>query len=407
MQGNLFQKIGPGALVAAAFIGPGTVTTATLAGAKFGYTLLWALVFATFATIILQEMAARAGVVTGKGLGSALADVLNQSVWKWPVFAVVGTALYLGNAAYEAGNLSGAALGVAVLLGDDPALFKGIVVVISILAGWCLWQGSYRFIERALIGLVGVMTLAFFATFLIVQPDWGAFARGLFVPSIPANSLTVIVALIGTTVVPYNLFLHASAVRERYKTGCEDLSAARTDTVVSVAAGGLITVIIVATAAASLFVQGLSVSGAGDMARQFEPLFGPLSKTLLGVGFFAAGLSSAMTAPFATGYAVTEILQLEGARRRKVSRWVMLSVIASGAAFAVSGIKPVTIILSAQFANGLLLPGVVVFLLFLLNQKRLLGDHRNRLPSNLAGGLVALVSLLLGARLVLKALGLV
>ncbi|MCP4048058.1 MAG: divalent metal cation transporter, partial [Gammaproteobacteria bacterium] len=106
------KEFGPGALVAAAFIGPGTVTTATLAGANFGYALLWALVFATLATIILQEMAARFGTVTQMGLGQALRERLSTSIWRWPMFALITVALYLGNAAYQAGNLSGAALGI-------------------------------------------------------------------------------------------------------------------------------------------------------------------------------------------------------------------------------------------------------------------------------------------------------
>ena len=103
---------GPGALIAAAFIGPGTVTACTLAGANYGYTLLWALLFATVATIILQEMSARLGLVTQQGLGETLRIMLSQSIWKWPLFGLVIVALYLGNAAYEAGNLSGAALGI-------------------------------------------------------------------------------------------------------------------------------------------------------------------------------------------------------------------------------------------------------------------------------------------------------
>ena len=98
------KNIGPGALIAAAFIGPGTVTACTLAGANYGYTLLWALLFATVATIILQEMSARLGLVTQQGLGETLRIMLNQSIWKWPLFGLIMVALYLGNAAYEAGN---------------------------------------------------------------------------------------------------------------------------------------------------------------------------------------------------------------------------------------------------------------------------------------------------------------
>ena len=141
------RNIGPGAMVTAAFIGPGTVTTSTLAGANFGYALLWALVFATIATIVLQEMSARLGVVTQKGLGDALAELFAQSAWRWPLILLVGAALYMGNAAYEAGNLSGAALGISTIAGESDWAFRGSIVVISVLAAVLLTTGGYKLIE--------------------------------------------------------------------------------------------------------------------------------------------------------------------------------------------------------------------------------------------------------------------
>ena len=147
------RNAGPGALVTAAFIGPGTVTACTLAGVNFGYALLWALLFATISTIILQEMSARLGVVTQKGLGDALAELFDASALKWPLILLVGTALYLGNAAYEAGNLSGAALGIAALVGESDLAFKGAVILIAVLAAALLVSGSYKAIERVLLAL--------------------------------------------------------------------------------------------------------------------------------------------------------------------------------------------------------------------------------------------------------------
>lgn len=405
MMRSLCQQIGPGALVAAAFIGPGTVTTATLAGATYGYALLWTLVFATAATIILQEMAARLGLISGKGLGQTLADLLTGSLFKWPVFLLVGIALYMGNAAYEAGNLSGAALGVAAVMGDNETVFATAVLFISVVAALLLWKGSYLIIERVMTLLVAVMALSFIGSFLVVGADVKALSAGLVTPSIPSGALTTVIALIGTTVVPYNLFLHAAAVREKY-AGAADLPAARADTVVAISVGGLVTVVIVATAAASLFVHGISVESAADMARQLEPLFGSLSTSLLGVGFFAAGLTSAIAAPLATSYAVTELAGLQGVYKQRAGRWVMLSVIVVGAALALSGTRPLTIIVTAQFANGLLLPLVAAVVLYALNQKALLGPYANGWRANLMGVAVLLVALGLGMRSALRASGL-
>ena len=398
------RSLGPGVLVTAAFIGPGTVTACTVAGARYGYALLWALVFASFATIVLQEMSARLGMVTQKGLGEALADILSASAWKWPLFLLIGVALYLGNAAYEAGNLSGAALGIQAVFDENPETFEWSVGGISILAAILLLRGNYKQIEKVLIGLVLIMAFAFIATFAIVKPDMAALGRGLAVPSIPAGGLTTVIALIGTTVVPYNLFLHASAVKAKW-SGVEHLSDARTDTIAAISVGGLITILIVSTAAASMFARGLEVSNAGDMAKQFEPLFGSFSKYLLGSGFFAAGLSSSITAPLATAYAMTEILKLPKGSRSWAFRLIMLSVIASGAGLSLTGIRPITIILLAQFANGLLLPIIVCFLLFAMNQQKLLGRHANSVVANLLGVGVVLVTTGLGIRLVLRSFG--
>lgn len=398
------KNIGPGALIAAAFIGPGTVTACTLAGANYGYTLLWALLFATIATIILQEMSARLGLVTQQGLGETLRNMLNQSIWKWPLFVLIMVALYLGNAAYEAGNLSGAALGIDALTDTNQSLYRISVVVISLLAGALLWRGSYKHIERMLLLLVALMALAFIATFISVGPNLSLLFKGLTTPKIPDGSLLTVIALIGTTVVPYNLFLHASAVKAKWKS-VSDLSHARADTATAIGLGGIITILIASTAAASIFGSGLQITGAGDMATQLEPLFGSFSKTMLGIGFFSAGLSSSITAPLATAYAMTEILGIKGGTSSKVFKFIALSVILSGLCLALTGIKPISIILAAQFANGLLLPIVAIFLLVVMNQKTQLGQYTNTWMGNTLGIIVVLITAGLGIRLILSAAG--
>ena len=398
------KNIGPGALVAAAFIGPGTVTASTLAGANFGYALLWALLFATLATIVLQEMSARLGLVTAMGLGENLRELLSKSVFKWPLFILIIAALYMGNAAYEAGNLSGAALGIQAIIGETEGVYRLSVFVISSLAALLLWFGSYKRIEKTLIGLVLVMALAFIGTFIKVGPDVVALFKGLMTPKVPEGSLMIVIALIGTTIVPYNLFLHASAVKNKWSRA-SDLSAVRIDTIAAISLGGLITILIASTAAASIFGSGLQISGAGDMALQLEPLFGSWAKYMLGIGFFAAGLSSSVTAPLATAFAMTEILGLGGGDKRRAFKLIALSVIIIGAALALTGIKPITIILTAQFANGLLLPIIAIFLLAAMNKKGLLGAHANSWRGNVAGVIVVLVTAVLGLRLMLKAVG--
>lgn len=396
-------SFGPGALVAAAFIGPGTVTACTLAGANFGFALVWALVFATLATIILQEMTARLGILGGAGLGEALVAPGTPAALKWGAIILVLAALALGNAAYEAGNITGGALGLRAILGEDERVQRIAALAIGLIAALVLLLGRYKTLERFLIGLVILMSLAFAASLVLVRPDLGAMLAGLR-PQLPGGSLLTAMALIGTTIVPYNLFLHAAAVRERWKENTEGgLAAAIADTRVSVGLGGLISILVLSTAAASLFGAGLVISSGADMASALEPAYGPAARILVGAGLCAAGLSSAITAPLATAYAVCEVMG------RPKSGWlfkgIALTIVAVGLSVALLGIRPIELILVAQVANGLLLPIVAVFLLITMNRKSVLGAHVNGPVRNALGGLVVLVAAFLGLRLILRAVG--
>lgn len=278
-------SVGPGAIVAAAFIGPGTVTSCTFAGAHFGYALIWALVFATCATIILQEMSSRLGVITQQGLGSALLSMSDNKIIRSFIVGLIIVALYIGNAAYEAGNLAGAALGFQTML--DFVSYRAAIVVIALVSATLLITGTYKRIERVLVALVVIMALCFFINVLIVRPNIKSVFSG-FVPRIPTKGLFTTIALIGTTIVPYNLFLHTATVKERWHNP-EDLRESRIDGSISIGLGGLISILIVATAASSLFTQGIEVKNAADMALQLEPVFGTTIKSTHGSGFVCCG----------------------------------------------------------------------------------------------------------------------
>jgi NRAMP (natural resistance-associated macrophage protein)-like metal ion transporter len=406
------KNTGPAILVTAAFIGPRTVTVCTIAGAKFGYALVWGLVVAMLSAIALQEMAARLGVIAQKGLGETLAESLTGSIWKWSLIVLVIVALYVGNSAYQAGNLTGAALGVAAVTGDDASV-KVYAGLIALIAGAMFLRGSYRLIERFLIAVVLFMSLAFITTFIVVKPDLSALLQGAVVPVIPEGGLSTLITLIGTTVVPYNLFLHSSAARTRWKTfnrlkavdglrAAEGLRAARSDTIISISIGGLVSILILSTAAASFFGSGAIIENAGDMAYQLEPAFGGSAKYLLAAGLFVAGLSSAITAPMATAYAVSEILGLKSDTTGTVFRLNALSVLALGSLSALLELQPLEIILFAQLANGLLLPIIAMFLVVVMNRKSLLGEHANTWFVNIIGLSVVVLTTTLGLRMVLS-----
>ncbi len=399
-----FQGLGPGLLVAAAFIGPGTVTTATVAGAEFGYALLWAVVFSVIATIVLQEMSARLGLVSREGLGEALRTTFSNRFVRGLCIGLVIGAIAFGNAAFQAGNITGAAIGLEALTNASAKLWA---VVVSVAAFILLAYGAYKWIERVLMVLVGLMSIVFLATMIIARPSLSSVVAEVFPPRIPDGSLLTILALIGTTVVPYNLFLHASAVREKWSQQVpidEAMKASRLDTLLAISLGGLVTLAIVVTAG-TFFARGTIIESAAMMAEQLEPVLGPAAKYFFAGGLLAAGLTSAITAPLAAAYATAGALGWRRDLKDPRFRAVWAAILVVGVVVAVVGRKPIAAILFAQAANGLILPLIAVFLLIVLNRTDLLGKYRNGVAANLAGGAVVLVAAGLGAYKLLNVIG--
>jgi len=390
--------VGPGLIVAAAFIGPGTVTTATLAGARFGATLLWALVFATVATIVLQEMSARLGLASGSGLGQALRSVggppwLGMALATLAALAVVG-----GAAAYQAGNLTGAGLGLESATGVP---LRAWVSIGAILAAALLWTGRYKLVERVLAACVAVMGVVFLATAMLVVPHIGEVLGGMFVPRLPNGAELTALALVGTTIVPYNLFLHAAVVRERWSS-IADLPAVRWDLILAIGLGGVVSAAVVVTASAAL--DGAEVNSAADMAQQLRPLLGSWAGHAFAVGYAAAGITSAVTAPLAAAYTLLDALGRNREVTTPLARSVWAGCIVVGAGTALIGFRPVPLIVFAQLVNGLVLPIVAVVLLVAMNDRRRLGDNVNGWLGNMVGTAVVLLCFVLGTRAIVLAL---
>lgn len=386
------RAIGPGAIVAAAFVGPGTVTTASVIGAEYAYVLVWTIVFSIVATIVLQEMSARLGLVSRAGLGEALRGEFDNPAAKTASVVLVVSAIGIGTAAFQTGNIVGGAAGLATITGIGANVWGPLI---GLVAAGLLWTGNYKLIERTFVALVVVMGLAFVANAIMVRPDLGALGRG-FVPAVPGGSAYLIAGLIGTTVVGYNLFLHASTVQERWD-GPEDLTECRTDTIVSVLFGGAITLSIVVTAAA-VFPAGTEIGDVGAMANQLEPVFGGFALSFFAVGLFAAGFTSAMSAPLAGAYATAGALGWDVDLKSARFRAIWLTILGTGTVFSGLGYNPIQVIVFAQVANGILLPILAVFLIYAMNNETLLGEHTNTTLQNVLGGIVTLVVIAIGLR---------
>jgi len=388
---SFFKKyFGPSTLVTAAFIGPGTLTVCTISGATFGYSLLWVLLFATISTIILQEMTARLGLITQSGLGEAIRAQIDHPILKTLSIGLVFTAIVIGNAAYEAGNISGAALGISGIYGGSfwPLVIGGFAFAI-------LYVGRFELIEQILIGLVLIMSVVFLVTAVVSKPDISSLLHGLFVPKLTGENQWTVVALIGTTIVPYNLFLHASSISQKWKKSSQ-LNELRKENSVAIGLGGLISLAIITTSATTIF--GKEVNGINEMATQLEPLLDAWAKYFLAVGLFAAGVSSSITAPLAAAYAAKGIFGWSGDLKSSNFRTVWIGILFIGTTFSMVGYKPIEVIKIAQVANGILLPIVVGFLIYISNKKSLLNEFTNKPIQNILGVLVFAISVLISLR---------
>ncbi len=405
---NWFKNIGPGPLVAAAFIGPGTVTVCTLAGVNFGYALLWAMVLSVFTTIILQETAARLGIIAQKGLSQVIREEVKSPVLRSFSVVLILSAIVVGNAAYEAGNISGGALGLETLLGHPTVdVFNVELTVIPWVLGFLafilLYLGTYKVLEKVLVGLVILMSLAFLSTAILTRPDVVSILKNMLIPQFPDEGILTIVALIGTTVVPYNLFLHASLAKTKWNKK-SDIQLARKDTVLAVVLGGIVSMSIIISAAA---INIKEVGNAADLALALEPLFGVNAKYFLSVGLFAAGITSAITAPLAAAYVASGCLGWQTDLKSKRFRAVWMFILGLGVVFSSVGFKSIEIIKFAQVTNGLLLPVIAGFLLWVMNKTSVLGVYKNSKFQNFLGLIILVITILLGLKVILSVFNLI
>nr|WP_321235669.1 Nramp family divalent metal transporter [uncultured Psychroserpens sp.] len=400
---NWFKNIGPGPLVAAAFIGPGTVTVCTLAGVNFGFSLLWAMLLSILATIVLQEMSARLGIVSQKGLSEVIRTEISNPIFRTLAIILILSAIVIGNAAYEAGNISGSVLGLETLFGASQVSiydfsFGIFPIIIGSVAFILLYIGNYKILEKALISLVIIMSFAFLITAILTKPDLSEVFRGLFTPQFSDESILTVIALVGTTVVPYNLFLHASLVKEKWKNKT-DLKYARKDTIIAVVLGGIVSMCIIISAAS---IKTFEVSNAADLAKGLEPLFGNYASYFLSLGLFAAGITSAITAPLAAAYVASGCLGWSSNMKTKRFRMVWMLILSLGVVFSSIGFKSIEIIKFAQVANGLLLPVIAGFLLWIMNKTSILGKYKNTIAQNILGFIIFGIALFLGVKSILK-----
>ena len=366
--------IGPGIITANVDNDAGGIATYSQAGAVFGYSLLWTLLPITVALIVVQEMCARMGVVTGKGLS----DLIRERFGVKATFYVM-LALVIANL----GNTMAEFAGVAESL-EIFGIPRWVSVPLVAFAVWLLvTRGSARVVER-----VFLVACTFYVAYLIAgflaRPDWREVAEGSLKPSLALTgpALTMVVTLVGTTIAPWMQFYLQSAIVEK-RVQVEDYRLSRLDVVTGCIVTDVVAFFIVLACGATIFKAGGRIDTAGDAAVALRPLAGRWASALFAFGLFNASLFAASILPLSTSYYVCEAFGWESGidrRREDAPQFYLLyeSMIVLGAGLVlIPGLPLLKIMLLSQTANGVLLPFILVFMLLLAGDQRLMGRYRN------------------------------
>jgi Mn2+/Fe2+ NRAMP family transporter len=401
-----FAVMGPGLIAGVAGNDAGGITTYSVMGASTGLTLLWVFPVTTVILAVVQEMAARLGVITGQGLSDLIRDRYGV---RWTAFAMI--TLIIANAANTIAEFAGASAALGIF--GVPPLITVPVVGVAI---WALVLfASYRTVERVFLSITLVF-IAYILSAILAHPDWGEVGRALVTPhlDLTTTTLLLLVAVVGTTITPYMQFYLQSAVAEK-GIDEEELRLEQVDAVGGAVWTNVIAVFIVVACAATLYVAGQTVTSAADAALALEPIAGRFASALFALGLFGASVLAATIMPVSTAFVVCEAFGFEsgvGKRLREAPIFFglyTLLLVVGAAVVLIPGLDLISIIVASQYVQGLLLPIVLVFMLLLVNNRTLLGRHVNGRPLNVLAtacvGLVIALDLVLLGRSLLGAAG--
>ena len=397
----LVSILGPGMITANAGNDAGGIATFASVGADFGYSLLWILIPIAISLGIVQEMCARMGAVTGKGL----ADLIRERFGvRWT--ALVMLALLIANAGVTVSEFVGIAAATE-LFGVSRFI---AVPLAAIVIWWLVVKGSYKRVERAFL-LMSLVFLGYIASAFLARPEWSEVAIGLVRPSFKFEYVYIftLVAVIGTTISPYMQVYVQSSVVDKGVTP-EDYSKTKTDVWVGTIFAILIVFFIIVSTAATIHKAGIQISSAEDAARALQPLAGRYAETLFGLGLFGASMLAAGVLPLATAYSISEALGFEKGvsrsfREAPIFLGTFTFLVAVGAAIAIVPNLPLfRVLLVTQVINGLLLPIILFAVLRLVNDRELMGTHVNGPLYNVAAWLTAIVVTILSLLFILISL---
>jgi Mn2+ and Fe2+ transporters of the NRAMP family len=380
--------LGPGMIAANAGNDAGGIATYASVGANYGYKLLWVFIPITISLTLVQEMCARMGAVTGKGL----ADLIREQFGvRWT--ALVMLALFIANAGVTVSEFVGIAAATEIF--GVPRYVSVPLAAASV--WWLVVKGSYKRVERIFL-LMSLVFFGYIVSAFMARPAWGEVARGFVTPSFYLDSayLFTLVAVIGTTISPYmQVFVQSSVVEKGTTT--EDYGLTRADVIVGTLFAMSIAFFITVSTAATLNKFGIQIETAADAAMALEPLAGRYAGLLFATGLFGASMLAAGVLPLATAYSISEALGFEKGISRSFHEapifiGIFTSLIAIGALVAmIPGLPLIRVLIVTQVINGLLLPVILIAVLLLINKRELMGQYTNGPLYNVAAWLTTII----------------
>ncbi|WP_417335519.1 Nramp family divalent metal transporter [Halobacteriovorax marinus] len=392
----LLSIVGPGIITANIDNDAGGIATYSLVGAKTGFKLLWTLMPITVALIMVQEMSARMGIASGKGLADLIREKFGLKVTFYSLFLLIFADL--GNTMAEFAGIASA--------GEIFGISKYISVPLCSLFVWLLiTKGNYKTVERIFIAGCAVY-LSYIVSGFIIGPDWGEVAKATFIPDfdvLTSENMPLIVGLVGTSITPWMQFYIQSAVVEK-GISTKHLWHSKLDVIVGCLFMVMVTIFIIICCAVTIHSAGVQISTAADAARALEPLAGKYSSILFGIGLFNASIFSAALLPLATSYYVCEGMGWESGVDKTFKEapnfftiFTLLILIAA-AMILIPGIDLFNILIWTQVINGVLIPIILLFIINLCNDPDVMGEYTNSTAYNfISYGIVLLMLIINGA----------
>lgn len=392
--GLILAAMGPGIIAASAGNDAGGISTYSVDGASFGYKTLWMIFLMTFSLVIVQEMAARMGSVTGKGFAALIREKFGARA---TLLAMV--ALLISNAATSVAEFAGIAAAFELF-----GVSRYIAVPIAAISVWLLvTRASFKYVEKVFLALSGVFVTYVIAAFL-AKPDWGEVMQATFVPQIElnVNFVLLVVATVGTTIAPWMQFFVQSNIVDK-GASVKDLFYQRVDVITGAISANIVAWFIIVTTGAVLYKNGISIGSAEEAALALAPVAGKYATLLFAIGLGGASLLAACVLPLTAAYAVTEAFGWERGldhsfKEAPAFNIIFTSVIGFGAAvILIPGAPLITIMVMSQAVNGVLLPLLMYYQMKIINDKRIMGKYVNKKSTNLMGWTTIIVVIMLTA----------